>query len=286
VTDRAIGCIDHVVIAVSDLDAAAVQYRKLGFTLSPKGIHSAVLGSANHTIMLQHDYFELLTVLTPTERNTHWRKKLGEGGGIAGIALTTDDAAEAHMIWSAAGFQPDDLIKFSRQVVRQDGVALEARFEVVSLNTVPETGVRVFVCSQPTREAVWLPELTTHANTAKGIKRVIIASTEPARAVAQWLRLIPYSRASETSDGMEIALGGQAIEFISHQIAEARFGIAHLPVTTCAIAIDYRVADIETCAAVLSSHQVEYFRVSERIAIRNIDSSGMQIGFCGGKLKR
>ena len=31
---------DHVVVTVRDLDAAAAQWKKLGFTLSPRGTHS------------------------------------------------------------------------------------------------------------------------------------------------------------------------------------------------------------------------------------------------------
>ena len=85
----AIGSIDHVVIAVGELTESADIYRRLGFTLSPKGVHSAALGTENHTIMLRDDYFELLAVAAPTDRNTHWRQVIDQGGGVAGMAMTT-----------------------------------------------------------------------------------------------------------------------------------------------------------------------------------------------------
>ena len=31
--------LDHIVVVVRDLDAAAQRWRKLGFTLSPRGLH-------------------------------------------------------------------------------------------------------------------------------------------------------------------------------------------------------------------------------------------------------
>ncbi len=169
---KAIGSIDHVVIVVDDLEEAAGTYRRLGFTLSPRGQHSAAMGTANHTLMLQNDYFELLTVLAPTERNVWWRRTLGEGGGVGGFALQTQDPKGAFDIWAQAGFEPVGPVAFSRPVVRADGSQMEARFETVSLNEVPTTNMRLFVCSQPTREAVWLPELIEHANTAEAITRV------------------------------------------------------------------------------------------------------------------
>ncbi|NDG47893.1 MAG: VOC family protein, partial [Rhodospirillales bacterium] len=43
--------LDHVVIAVRDLDAAAAQWAALGFHLSPRGTHSEHMGSGNYTMM-------------------------------------------------------------------------------------------------------------------------------------------------------------------------------------------------------------------------------------------
>jgi hypothetical protein len=50
--------IDHAVIAIRDLDAAAESFSALGFTLTPRGYHS--IGSQNHCIMFARTYIELL----------------------------------------------------------------------------------------------------------------------------------------------------------------------------------------------------------------------------------
>src|SRR5690606_12939194 len=51
--------IDHVLVNVDDkLDAAAHQYERLGFSLTPRGHHS--LGSSNHLAIFENDYLELL----------------------------------------------------------------------------------------------------------------------------------------------------------------------------------------------------------------------------------
>jgi len=59
--------LDHVVVVVRDLDAAAAQWQRLGFTISPRGTHSAHMGTANYTMMLREDYLEILGVVAPTE---------------------------------------------------------------------------------------------------------------------------------------------------------------------------------------------------------------------------
>src|SRR5260370_8124898 len=75
--------IDHAVVMVRDLDKAAANWKRLGFTVSPRGTHSAKMGSGNYTIMLDPDYIELLGVLVETEHNAPTRASLAQPG--AGI---------------------------------------------------------------------------------------------------------------------------------------------------------------------------------------------------------
>src|SRR5258708_12120581 len=80
---------DDGVVVVGDLDKAAENWRRLGFTLSPRGTHSAKMGSGNYTIMLDPDYIELLGVLVETEHNAPARAFLAKRGeGIERIAFT------------------------------------------------------------------------------------------------------------------------------------------------------------------------------------------------------
>ena len=277
---RAIGGIDHVVILVDDLEKNAEAYRRLGFTLSPKGVHSAALGSANHTIMLQRDYFELLTVTAPTERNVHWRRALARGGGIAGVALTTEDAAAAQKSWLEARLVPDEIMRFSRPVTRRDGTTLEARFEVLFLSDSSEIGVRMFVCSQPTRNAVWLPELMTHGNTAQAITRLTLVTPHPRVTAGQWQRAAPAfaSTAAPADDCVTVAVGAQSVEFIGPQMFRSRFG-GEPPGGISAVGITYRVEDLAACRAVLVRNAVPYREESGELCVQAEAAANVSITF-------
>ena len=265
----AIGTIDHAVIAVPALAQAADIYRRIGFTLSPRGVHSAVLGTENHTIMLRRDdYFELLSVVAPTERNARWRQSLAEGGGLAGLALTTDDPGGAHSAWLSVGLSPESPLKFARPVTRADGAKLEARFEVVSLADVPQVPLRIFVCSQPTREAVWLPELLDHANGALGIRRIAIACPDPEAAAAQWRRVAPDAR-MRTSPGQIVLDAGR------HEIV-----LRHAPGATArATGIDFAVADLAACRVHLANNAVPFAESARRIEIGPDFACNVAVGF-------
>ena len=268
----AIGTIDHVVIAVGGLARAADTYRRLGFTLSPKGVHSAALGTENHTIMLRADYFELLAVATPTERNSHWRAAIADGGGIAGLALTTLDPLAARDHWLAAGLAPDAPIEFSRSVPRPDGRTLEARFGIVSLADVPGTGVRLFVCSQPTREAVWLPELLDHANTAMAIRCLTLACPYPAFSATQWQRALPAARGRPTATGVRLDTGQHAIDLVQRNVPRVR-----------ALGIDFAVADLAACRSALKHGAIPYRDEGTRVVVGPEAACNVAIGFEAAK---
>ena len=123
--------LDHVVVMVRDLDAAARNWAALGFTLSPRGTHSAHLGTGNHTIMFGDDYAELLGILHDTEHNVPSRGFLDRRGeGIERVAFTTSDAATGVAALHARGVAATGPIEFSRPVELPGGGHGEAAFSV------------------------------------------------------------------------------------------------------------------------------------------------------------
>src|SRR5665811_822876 len=147
---------------VRDLDKAAENWKRLGFTVSPRGTHSAHMGSGNYTIMLDPDYIELLGVLVETEHNAPARAFLAKRGeGIERIAFTAIDSAAGAEEIRARGFEPVGPVDFERPVAEAPG------------------GVRIFACQHKTRETVWIPELMKHANGARRLRQVLIVSPEP-----------------------------------------------------------------------------------------------------------
>ena len=181
--------IDHLVILAGDLDAAAETYRRLGFTISPRGVHSAHMGSANHTIMLRDDYFELLSVIAPTDSNEKWRERLAVGEGIWATALKTDDAAAMGAEMTALGITVGETLDFSRPVDLPGGGTGEAAFKVTPIRAPGSVIDGLFACQHLTRETVWLPGLTEHANTAVGLAAVDAEAPDPAAAADALARL-------------------------------------------------------------------------------------------------
>lgn len=208
--------IDHAVVMVQDLDKAAENYRQLGFTLSPRGTHSAHMGTGNYTIMFDPDYMELLGVLVPTEHNAPARAFVERHGeGIERIAFTAIDAAAGADEIRARGLTPIGPTDFERPVTLPNGTVSAAKFRTFMWPTAEAPGgVRIFACQHKTRDTVWIPELMRHANAAKRISEVLIATPEPAKEAAHLARLIDREPREEADGAVTVTSGGDRADFV------------------------------------------------------------------------
>lgn len=206
--------VDHVVVAVRDLARGAKDWEALGFVVSPRGLHSPLLGTANHTIMFEQDYVELLSPVTATDQNQPTRDFLARGEGVERVAFTTDDAIAGAAEISARGLPAIGPVHFGRPVPRPGGADVEARFSVFRwpLSERPG-GVRIFACQHHTREAVWAPELTTHPNAALALRSIEIVTSDPAAAAAHLSRLIDRPAALDGAS-WRVASGAGRAEFV------------------------------------------------------------------------
>jgi catechol 2,3-dioxygenase-like lactoylglutathione lyase family enzyme len=211
--------VDHVVVTVRDLDAAAAQWKKLGFTVSPRGTHSPQMGTGNYTIMFGEDYVELLGVLHDTDQNRPTRDLLAKREGIERTAFTTDDAAAGAAEIEARGFEPLGPTHFGRPVDLPGGGKTEAKFNVFRWPLAESPGgMRIFACQHLTRDAVWIPELQTHQNGAARIVRIEILSANPKAAADHLGRLIDQP-ASPSGDAWRVPSGGKHADFLFYDAA-------------------------------------------------------------------
>lgn len=217
--------LDHVVVSVRDLDAAASAWRALGFTVSPRGTHSPHMGSANYTIMFGEDYMELLGVLTPTEHNAAMREWLAGQEGIERAAFTALDAAAGVAELQAMGVAAIGPIAFGRPVELPDGRMAEARFNVMRWPVgLRPGGLRIFACQHLTRDNVWVPSLQSHANGATRILRLEMLTADPRAAAAEMAKLIVQTPHQDADGAWVVPTGPHRADlvFLDRAILAAR----------------------------------------------------------------
>jgi hypothetical protein len=184
--------------------------------VSPRGTHSAKMGSGNYTIMLDPDYIELLGVLAETEHNAPARAFLAKRGeGIERVAFTAVDSAAGAEEIRGRGFEPVGPTDFERPVTMPDGGLSAAKFRTF-LWPIAEApgGLRIFACQHKTRETVWIPELMKHANGAKRLKQTLVVSPEPAKDAAHMADMIDREVTSATDGAAVVPSGSDRADFV------------------------------------------------------------------------
>jgi catechol 2,3-dioxygenase-like lactoylglutathione lyase family enzyme len=245
--------IDHVVIVVRDLDAARDAFRRMGFTVTPRGHHT--IGSRNHCVMFGHDYIELLWSPEgePHPARQYYTEFARAGAGLAAIALKTDNVKGAYteMLW--AGFAPSDPVDLSRPVEVPGGKG-DARFRVSMAARDSTPGGQVFVVEHFTRDLVWRPEYQRHANGATEIAAVAIVADDVVAAARPYERL--FARQAEPiAEGLKVHTGDAPLAFVTARSLAAKLPNVQMSTRSAPLmaALFVRVADRDVAEAALKA---------------------------------
>lgn len=214
--------LDHAIILTRSLDQAAMSYGRLGFSLTPRGHHPA-LGTANHTIVFQRDYLELLAVETPGPQTDRWTRRLERGEGLAMVAFASDDAKSTRRTLEERGIGAGQPLSFDRSVATPAGPAL-ARFTVCFPDEDASPALPAFFCQHHTPELVWGPAVVPHPNTARGIAGLTVVAPDPAALVPAYERLLGRARVHPRPGGVTVLLGTTPVWLVTPRYAATRLG--------------------------------------------------------------
>jgi len=266
------------VITARDLDSAQDSFRRMGFTLTPRGHHT--LGSQNHCVMFGQDYFELLMVPQRLPGREYYYDFACIGDGLAAVALKTDNARGAFGELTAAALAPSEPVDFSRPVQLPEGTR-NAAFRITGLRQEQTPGGQVFLCQHFTRDVVWRPEYQTHANTATGLAALAILSNDVVATAAAYERLFDV-KARAINEGLLINTGDTPIAVVGERALAKRLpgvwiSARHQP---CMAALFIRVADRNAAERSLRAGGLHPTRMPDgSVAVGAAEAHGVAIVF-------
>jgi catechol 2,3-dioxygenase-like lactoylglutathione lyase family enzyme len=188
--------IDHVVLAVRDLNRTAAVYQGLGFTLTPRATHEDRMGTSNRLAQFAgRSFVELLEVDRPERLarhdfeatppffsfGDHNRLAVGEREGLSMLVFAGDDARADTRSFTAAGLPTFAPFDFERYARLPDGTQARVAFSLAFVRSPAMTKVAFFVCENKAQAYFWKGEYQSHANGATGISAVYLSSVAPER---------------------------------------------------------------------------------------------------------
>lgn len=253
---RAVKGLDHVVVMVDGIDAAQAAYTRLGFQVQPRGFHQK-LGTANHLMIFERDYFEILGIFEPTPFNAERREWLKQGGGLANVALATDGADLAYEAFSTAGLNPDKPLDFDR-AVEIAGKTEHAAFRTIRIPKTNMPVVGFFVCEHVTPQFVYRPEWAKHPNGARGIAGVTVIAEQPEKWIAELARYFGTNTVRREDGGLLVDTGTQPIRYLTRRDYATRYpGITPVRPGDHPALLSLRVDNLAGCEALLVRNGVK-----------------------------
>jgi len=269
--------LDHVVVNLRDqIDDGQETYRRLGFTLTPRGFHSA--GSMNHLAIFGTDYLELIAARPD---DSQLPEILRAPIGLNGLVFGTENASVTYAELLDGGVSVEPPLKLSRPVEVSEGQR-EAEFRTVQLSPGTTSIGRIYFCQHLTRDLIWRDEWRHHANGTIGVARAVIVASAPAAIGALFARMFGADAVRPILGGFSLAVGLSRIDIIVPAELARQFGEA-APAPEgrkdFMAALTLRTRSLDRAASALAVGSVNAAREPDRILVPAAAAFGMALEF-------
>ncbi|QHO74952.1 hypothetical protein ACH79_22230 [Bradyrhizobium sp. CCBAU 051011] len=279
--------IDHLVICVRDLAQAALDWQKLGFTLTPTGVHP--FGTSNRLAMFGNNFLELLAVtdaaaVPPAAPDkfsfaAHNQDFLATTEGMSMLALHSTDAHA-----DAARFKADHVstyapFDFGRDAVLPGGGTARVAFSLAFATNPAMPGIAFFTCQQRhPPELFWKPDYQRHPNGALRVIEVVMSAQEPA-AHRDFLERVTESEAQSVPGRLTVGDSCDRITVLDPaEIARRLPGLAgDTSPRFCAARL--AVTDLDATKRALKNNGVDFEMTGAALLIPPAASHGLALEF-------
>jgi hypothetical protein len=224
--------IDHLVLAVGDLDKARDTYARMGFTLTPAARHP--FGTKNSLVQLDDQFLELVAIgdaaaiPEPTASFFSFaafnRDFLARREGLSMLVLRSDDTFVTHAELATAGLRTYDPVPFERIARGPDGSERKVAFTMDFTSDPRIADAGFFTCQHHYPENFWRPEFQRHDNGARSVQSVIMVADDPVAYGAFLVGFAGVDAPAITPEGLLIDTGQGRIELLTPTAASAVLG--------------------------------------------------------------
>lgn len=202
-----IDSVNHVGVAVRDMEQGCALYEALGFTLSPLSVHSGSakpgepvqpMATGNRCAIFPNNYIEVLGIVNPGALDWSWGKFIERFQGAHIICFGCKDADVVDARLKAANVETSGVIALQRDIGTEDGVKT-ARFDCVHFTRAitPEGLIQAARHRNP--EYVHQPRYLGHRNGATSLAEVLLVTSD-AEATARRYETLTGQK-SQQKDG-------------------------------------------------------------------------------------
>ena len=287
--------IDHVVLAVPELEAARDGFARMGFTPTPPARHP--FGTGNVLIQLDRCFVELLAMLEPDRIPepapgrfsfaAFARDFLRTQEGLCGLVLESRDARQDAEEFKALGLHGYEPVFFERLAGQPDGTQARVAFTLAFASDPRVADICFFTCQQHAPENFWKPDYQHHGNTAETVLGVVLTAPDPAELLPFLSGFSGVREPRAIDGGAALATPRGVIEVLTPAAVRARYGDAapDSADTPRMVGLRFGVADVEAARNTLHNGAVVYRETPHGLLVPSTAGWGAMLTFeaAGGR---
>ena len=179
--------IDHVLIAVRDLQQTAETFNRLGFTVTPEGLHPG-RGSRNRLVVFDQEYLELISSSDPTLPlfRPNMAEFLSSREGLFIFSIGTTNIQDDFMKFKSRGIDIKESLYGARHSSDGD---MEYSWRQCEIHPLELPGSQTFLIQNDhsIKQRYKVPDNPwIHQNSAFGIYNLTLAVTDSEKAANRW----------------------------------------------------------------------------------------------------
>ncbi|MBB4040828.1 catechol 2,3-dioxygenase-like lactoylglutathione lyase family enzyme [Microvirga flocculans] len=280
--------IDHLVVAVQDLDQAGSFYQRLGFQVGGRNRHP--WGTENRIVQFPGSFIELIALgegaaIAPHQASAFSfgafvRDYLRDREGLAMLVLDSQDAKADAALFAEKGIGAFEPFHFERTGRRPDGSETKVAFTLAFASLVQASKAGFFVCQQHYPENFWNPAFQVHDNQATRISSVTLSAPEPENLRAFLTAFTGLQPVSPDGDDLSFRLNESHLDVLTPDDAAESYGSIEAELDQPSfVAFAVRVEDIPGQAKRLDSAGIAYQHIGSRLIVPASAGFGVAIAF-------
>jgi hypothetical protein len=193
------GKLDHIGIAIRDLERGRAAYERLGFTLAPRSIHRGSpspgapvipFGSGNHCAMFHKGYLEVVGLTDPAiYSNIRPMVEKYEGAHIVAFRVASADAAYDKLTGRGIAIEAPRALERDAAYGPDGDGKRRAAFRNMYFDPAVYPESRLLFIEHLTRDTLWQPHLLDHPNGVVALRDVFLCTADAAAAAQKYAEL-------------------------------------------------------------------------------------------------
>lgn len=260
--------LDHVGIAMRDLNEAESLYQRLGFKLTARSIHAGSLepggpvvpwGSGNHCAMLNEGYIELLGLVDPSlPSSAAAMLERYQGAHIVAFGCADADIAYAELKKREDKTLAPAALERDAPFGPHDEDTRRASFRNIYLEAGTFPAAKLIFIEHQTVDVLWQPHLLVHPNTAQSVAEVAMCIDDVAGTAAHLGRLLGVTPEEKGPGIVALDVARGRVYLLSPQVVPKWAKGVEPPAVPSVVGLGIGVSDIATCKRVLIESDVHF----------------------------